>query len=183
MAFNISDFRAKLVGGGARSNMFEVIMTPPAYVGLNVEQFAFMCKATSQPSSTVGRIPLSYMGRPVFLGGDRQVETWQVTVINDETFDLRNAFEKWSTSIASHTTDNNSQRSLGAASDSLSYVGRATVQQLSKTGQPIKRYNLRNVWPIAVSGITMAWEQTDQIEEFGVELSFDSFDTDDNSVV
>lgn len=184
MPFNIGTFRSKLTGGGARNNLFEVIMNVPTYVtGFSSEQFAFMCNATSQPMSTVGKIPLPYFGRPVYLGGDRRVEGWGVNVINDETFDLRNAMEKWSTSIASHSTNNNAQRALGAKSDSNSYVGSAKVQQYSKDGKIIKVYNLVNVWPVNVGQIELSWNNSDQIEEFGVEFSFDFFTTEDGSVV
>ena len=48
---NISDFKAKLAGGGARANQFKVTMPFPGYasVGGEIEELAFLCRATSIP--------------------------------------------------------------------------------------------------------------------------------------
>jgi hypothetical protein len=46
---NINDFKAKLAGGGARANQFKVVMPFPGYaqVGGEIEDLAFLCRATS----------------------------------------------------------------------------------------------------------------------------------------
>ncbi len=178
MAFNLNDFRAKLVGGGARSSLFEVIITPPAFVGLDIEQFSFMCKAGSLPGSVIGRPELAYFGRRIKLGGDRVVEDWTVTAYNDEPFDIRNAFERWQSAIASHTTSPNALRSNGASSNPNSYVGQAVVNQKGKTGETIKSYKMINCWPTVISGIELDWGANDQIEEFTITLAYDLFDSD-----
>ncbi|MEK9799752.1 MAG: hypothetical protein VW647_02560, partial [Alphaproteobacteria bacterium] len=59
-------------------------------------------KASSIPASTVGQIEVPYFGRKVKMAGNRTFENWQVTVLNDEDFLVRNAFEKWSSFINSH---------------------------------------------------------------------------------
>ena len=55
---NINDFKAKLAGGGARANQFKVTMPFPGYasVGGEIEDFAFLCKATSLPAMNIGNI-------------------------------------------------------------------------------------------------------------------------------
>ena len=59
---NISDFKAQLIGGGARPNQFNVQLTFPAFVqtgaavGLSSQ---FLCKATTLPASTVENMQLS----------------------------------------------------------------------------------------------------------------------------
>jgi len=181
MPFDITAFRAKLVGGGARPNMYEVILTAPPFVGLDTEQFAFMCQAASQPESTTGSYKLYYFGRPTSHGGDRTFSPWQCEIICDETFDLRNAMETWQTQIASHTTTNDAQRGGGATSAPNSYVGKATVNQYSKTGQIIKTYSFNALWPTAVGGIALGWSQNDTIEVFPVTFEYDYFTT--NSVL
>ena len=42
----IDDFKAQLIGGGARSNQFRVTITPPAGIatGLDVRRASFLCK-------------------------------------------------------------------------------------------------------------------------------------------
>ena len=46
---NINDFKAKLAGGGARSNQFKVTMPFPGYaqVGGETEDLAFLCRSTT----------------------------------------------------------------------------------------------------------------------------------------
>lgn len=178
MAFNVSQFRSKLQKGGARANLFEVVLTAPAWVGLSTEQAAFMIKAASLPTSTVGKVEAPYFGRKIALGGDRTFEDWTITVINDETFDLRQAFERWQSGIASHTTNNNALRGLGADANPFSYVGKALVNQYSKDGSIVKTYELVNVWPVTVNAIDLSWETNDSYEEFTVQLAMDFFTTD-----
>ena len=63
---NISAFKSKLTGGGARTNLFEVGITFPDSVGntniLN-EKVNFLCKAAEIPASNLGNIPVPYRGR------------------------------------------------------------------------------------------------------------------------
>lgn len=160
-------------------------MTPPAFAGLSVEQFSFMCRAASLPASSVGLIELPYFGRRIKLAGDRSFEDWTVAVYNDETFDLRNALEKWQTAIASHTTETGAQRVLAATSSPNSYTGKALIQQFAKDNatSPIKQYELVNVWPQQISSIDLGWDQVDRIEEFNVVFSFDYFKTKDGNVI
>ena len=55
---NINDFKAKLAGGGARANQFKVTMPFPGYaqVGGEIEDLAFLCRATTIPAMVVGNI-------------------------------------------------------------------------------------------------------------------------------
>ncbi len=175
MAFNLNTFRSKLVAGGARNNQFEIILTPPGYVNFPTEQFSVMAKATGMPESTVSPIDVPYFGRVIKVGGDRSFNDWNCTVINDETFDLRNAFERWSSSIAVHTTNTEDQRNGGATANPYSYVAKALVNQFGKEGNVVKTYELVNVWPIQIGPITLSWEQNNTIEEFDVVFAYDYF--------
>lgn len=175
MAFNVNSFRAAMNGSGARPNQFEVIMTPPPFAALNVEKFAFMCKAASLPTSTVNKIEVPYFGRKINMAGDRIYEDWNVTIFNDEAFDVRNALERWQSAIASHATIGNSQRQLGANANPNSYVGGALVNQYGKNGRVIKTYTLVNVWPTTIASIELDWEQNDTIEQFQVTFAMDYF--------
>lgn len=179
MGFDLNAFRSKLSGGGARPNQFKVLLTPPSYVGFNVEQMSFMCKSAQLPSSTVGTVEVPYFGRRIKLGGNRVFDDWVVSIYNDEAFDLRNAFERWQSSIASHTTRNAALRGLGATSSPASYVASAEVQQLGKEGDIIKRYKFVNVFPTVVGAIELDWEADNQIEMFQVNLTYDYFETVD----
>ena len=123
---NIADFKGKLVGGGARPNLFEVQMARlPDGISWDADVFQFMCKAATLPASTIANIDVPFRGRIFKVAGDRTVDVWSITVINDEDFRLRNAFEEWMDRIAK--LDNN----LGATSPEA-YMVDAEVFQLGR---------------------------------------------------
>ena len=109
---SITDFKSKLAGGGARPNLFEVSI--PAFPGAASafwsgtstdesenptananENFRFLCKAAQLPASTVASVPVAFRGRELKVAGERTFDPWTVTIINDEDFGLRTAFEAW----------------------------------------------------------------------------------------
>ena len=92
----IDDFKANLIGGGARANQFRVTITPPAgiAIGLDVRRTSFLVTASNMPGSTLGEIAVPFRGRSIFVTGDRPApDTWTVTFYNDTDFMIRNAME------------------------------------------------------------------------------------------
>ena len=92
---NIADFKAQLIGGGARPNQFRVDLQFPSYVTLAAIaglQGQFLCKATTLPASTLENIAIQYSGRQVNVAGERTFEQWSVTIYNDTNFNSRKAF-------------------------------------------------------------------------------------------
>jgi len=173
--FDIDAFRSRLAGGGARPTLFRVILTAPAYVGFPTEDYSMLAKATQLPGSSVGFIEVPYWGRRIKVAGDRTFSDWNVTVINDESFNIRNAFEAWSNAIASYSTNVGSQRTGGATSNPNSYVGQAIIEQYTKDGEVAKSYKLVNLFPTDIGPIEVSWESNNQIEEFQVTFQFDKF--------
>lgn len=104
MAFNVDVFKnSGLIYGGARPSLFQVDLTFPAELSRSIanRRFSFTCRATSIPSSTVQAVEVPYFGRTVKLAGDRTFDNWNVTVMNDEDYTVRNAFEDWSNALNS----------------------------------------------------------------------------------
>ena len=178
---NISDFKSKLIGGGARPNLFEVELTtlPDGVTGWDADSFQFLCKAAALPAQTIASIDVPFRGRIFKVAGDRTIDTWTVTVINDEDFVLRNAFENWTQQIADLTTN------LGAT-DPSSYMTNAKVFQLgrgsskastSSSGNEnvvLKEYEFIDIFPTSVSAIDLSYDTGDTIEEYTVEFQVQS---------
>ena len=179
---NISQFKSKLIGGGARPNLFEVELTTlPANVVANwdADVFNFMCKAAQLPPQNIANIDVPFRGRIFKVAGDRTIDNWSVTIINDEDFRFRNAFENWTQQIA------NLDDNMGAT-DPNSYMTNATVYQLGRGGQVsssnnsgtenavLKQYTFQNIWPVNVSAIDLSYDTGDTIEEFTVEFAVQS---------
>ena len=70
----VDDFKSKLVGGGARANLFKATINFPAYAEGNVELTSFMVKAAALPASTLGTINVPFRGRQVLIAGHRTFE-------------------------------------------------------------------------------------------------------------
>ncbi len=172
MAFSVNEFRSNLVGDGARPTLFDVTITgawATDLAGLN-----FMAKATSLPASTIGFKALSYFGHDVQFAGDRTFADWTITVINDENFKIRNAFEVWMNAIDQNDQSGSIRKSPATASPA-SYVGQGLVQQYGKTGDVIKKYSFYNIWPTELAAITVDWDTKDDIETFDVTLKYDYY--------
>ena len=169
---NISDFKAKLAGGGARSNQFKVTMPFPGYasVGGEIEDLAFLCKATSIPSMEIANINVPFRGRAIKIAGDRTIPSWSVTVYNDTNFRLRNAFERWQNGI-NNMSDNE------GLTNPVDYQVDAFLDHLDRNGNTIKSYTLRGVYPTAIASIPLDYDEKTVIEEFEVTLEYQFFDT------
>ena len=169
---NINDFKAKLAGGGARANQFKVTMPFPGYaqVGGEIEDLAFLARATSIPSMEVANINVPFRGRAVKIAGDRTVDSWEITVLNDTNFKLRNAFERWSNGI-NNMTDNE------GLTNPVDYQVDAFVDQLDRNGNTIKSYTLRGAWPINIGAIDLDYDEKTEIETFTVELQYQYYES------
>ena len=169
---NITDFKAKLAGGGARANQFKVTMPFPGYaqVGGEIEELAFLCKATTIPAMTLGTVDIKFRGRSIKIAGDRTFADWSVTVINDTNFKVRNAFERWQNGI-NNMSDNE------GLTNPADYQVDAFVDQLDRNGNTVKSYTLRSLFPTSVGEIALSYDTVDAIEEFVVTFAYQFFET------
>ena len=162
----ISDFKSKLTGGGARPNLFEVVLAFPDGLGIEggvVDNARFLVKAAALPASTIAPIDIPFRGRVLKIAGDRTFETWTITVMNDSSFEIRSAFEKWMNFI-------NKMDDGTGVTDPVAYQKDAVVHQLDRTGEILRSYKFWDIFPTNISTIDLSYETTDTIEEFTVEL-------------
>ena len=177
----ISNFKSALIGGGARPNLFEVELTTlPAGIEWPADNFRYMCKASQLPASVIANIDMPFRGRIFKVAGDRTIEPWSITVINDEDFRIRNAMEQWMELIAKLDTN------LGATLPE-SYMTNATVYQLGRgstkssttnegeVNAVLKQYEFIDIFPINVSAIDLSYDSSDTIEEFTVDFAVQSY--------
>lgn len=173
---NITEFRSRLSGGGARANLFEVEIAFPEELGINLtdvsDKVPFLVKAAEIPASNLGNIPVPYRGRVLPVAGDRTFDPWTVTIINDVGFEIRDAMEKWSNSI------NDLQTAQGTINPEV-YQRSAFVKQLSREGsapgdpeKTLRTYKFEGIYPNTVSSIPLDFGATDQIEEFQVTFNY-----------
>ena len=177
----ISQFKSQLIGGGARPNLFEVELTTlPTGIAWPADNFRYMCKAAQLPASVIANIDIPFRGRIFKVAGDRTIEPWSITVINDEDFRIRKAMEEWVDFIAK--LENN----LGAT-DPSAYMVNAKVFQLGRGSAPssqtnagdrnavLREYEFIDIFPTNVSSIDLSYDSSDTIEEFTVDFQVQSF--------
>ena len=187
----ISAFKSKLTGGGARPNLFEVeIPSFPVAAGQNTwrtgdnqeaDTFKFLCKAATLPASNITPVEIPFRGRILKVAGDRTFDNWSITVINDENFIIRSAFETWMQGISKNSN-------ATGAFDPSAYMTYALVHQLGRGADagrasqgasasvsgtpitPLKTYTFFDIFPTTVSAIDLSYENSDAIEEFTVDF-------------
>ena len=161
----ITDFKSKLSGGGARSNLFEVVLSFPeaAPADVNVlDKSRFLVKTAAMPASTVTPLPVAFRGRTLNVAGDRTFEGWTITIINDTDFSIRSAFENWMNTM-NKVSDNT------GITDPALYQADAFVYQLDRDGSTLRAYHFYDLFPINISSIPLSYD-TESIQEFTVEM-------------
>ena len=132
----ITDFKSKLIGGGARPNLFEVELAFPEEIAIDndvKEKARFLVKAAALPASNITPIDVNFRGRILKIAGDRTFDTWTITVINDTDFAIRSAFEKWMNSI-------NRLSDATGTNNPADYQEDAYVHQLDRDGSTLRTY-------------------------------------------
>ena len=153
------------------------------------------CKSAQLPASNVAAIEIPFRGRTLKVAGDRTFDTWTVTIINDEDFKIRHAFEAWMNLLSK--LDN----ATGAVNPT-SYMRNATVHQLGRSDKlegtkvrdkvdsagpgggssgsgdstVLRTYNFIDIFPTNVSAIDLSYDTSDTIEEFTVEFQVQYFE-------
>lgn len=167
--FNINEMRAQLTGGGWRPSHFQVIISYP-FAAQTDSKSPFMVKASAIPAVTVGKIEVPYFGRKYPVPGDRVVEDWTCTVINDSDFQVRDALERWSNYI------NSFQGNIALAGiDPNNYLAQALLISFDRAGNVLRQYEMHGIYPMNISSIETNWETTDTISEFQVTFPMSDF--------
>ena len=199
----LDKFKSTLTGGGARPNLFEVILNFPEgakpeasdnqdankSTGTSFdEKTRFLVKAANLPASNITPIDIPFRGRNLKIAGDRTFDVWTITVINDTDFAIRNAMERWMNGM------NNLRNATGDTTPN-DYQSDAYVYQLGRNGldRPqqggvidgpsnedsipvLKGYRFYGVFPTNISAIELSYDQPDTIEEFTVDLQVQWWD-------
>ena len=167
----LDEFKANLIGGGARANQFRVTFNTPGAIatGLDVRKASFLIKAAALPGQTITEIAVPFRGRSLYIAGDREFETWETTVINDTDFNIRNAMERWLNAINDTVTNT-------GLSNVADYTADLTVEQLDRDDTVLKSYILRNCMPQGTCAIELSYDTANAIEEFTVTWRYSHFE-------
>ena len=178
----LTQFKSKLQGGAARPNLFEVSI--PSFPTASAEFwtageggeegiFTFLCKAAAIPASTVANVDIPFRGRNLKVAGDRTIDDWTVTIINDEDFRLRTAFEGWANKLSKLDDATGVTNPTSYMTDAyVKQLGRGATKfaQTNEGGESavLRTYKFYSIWPTAVSEIGLSYDSANAIEEFDV---------------
>ena len=169
---NIDDFKANLIGGGARANQFRVTITPPPgiAIGLDVRRTSFLCTAAQLPTFTLGEVAVPFRGRNIYVAGDRpEFAEWTTTFLNDSDFMIRNAMERWNNGI------NDLANNTGVTTPA-DYQTDLFVEQLDRDDVVLKSYIFRSSYPSQVGAIDLNVTTNDTIETFDIVWRYQHFE-------
>ena len=174
---NIADFLSQMSGGGARNNQFKVTVPFPGFAigtGTETEQLEFLIRTANLPASTVEETEVFFRGRQIPIAGERTFEAWEIEVLNDTDFALRDAFERWSNAVAEHSTPN-------GIINPTEYMVDFTAQQLDRNDNVLKTYNFVGGWPQQIGAIELSQEEQGTIETFDVSMRYIYWDSNTTS--
>lgn len=172
--FNINEFKQRGPAmGGARPSQFKVLLNGnAAFLPANVLQdFEFFVSAASLPSFITESVQVPYFGRMIKFAGDRVFQDWQVEVLNDANFRVRDMFEAWSNAINALISNR-----MDAEAWPTGYKQTASVIQYAQNGDEIRRYSFFGLFPTQIDAIGLSWAAANQIESFNVNFSYDYFE-------
>lgn len=170
MTAAISDFLANFQGGGYRPNRFNVVLTFPGAVPNALgaaTKFGFTCRSASIPQMTLGVAEVPYMGRIAKIPGDKVWDDWNVTVMVDMDFVVRDVFEAWQDLILGFESN---VATAGMQNPSNCFAS-ATVHALDRYDNAIKHYEIKGMWPISVGEITLDANESNSIGEMQVSFA------------
>ena len=169
-SFSIDSFTSKLKAGGALASLFEAELTTSKGTedASAVQDFKFLCKATTLPGDTIDVATVTYMGRGINIPSNRAAVQWTTTVYNDEGMEIRNNIESWMEQLNSHKTNVRA----AAMTQIQSYTGTLKVRTFAKAGTVSpKSYEFIDAWPSAIGEISVDWE-TNDIQTYDVTWEF-----------
>ena len=97
----VSNFKTKLIGAGARHNLFQINLSiaqnalTAAKGFVNQPEHEFWVKAGQVPSSTESILPINHGGRIIKFPGLRTFDDWTCTVINDDDGVIHHTLLNW----------------------------------------------------------------------------------------
>ena len=177
---NLTSFKGK-IGYGVRPNLFMVQVTDlesnlndsDKVKGTDAD-FTFLCRSAGIPASTIGTVEVPFRGRVIKLPGDRTFESWTITVMADESMEVRGYFEKWMEKLNKH------ENGAGYTADFASTLkvsqlarGTSTSDALKDPHSIVRAYDFYNAFPTNIAQIDLSYDNNNTIAEYTVEFQYD----------
>lgn len=153
----------------------------------------FHVRTASLPEAVLGAIGVNWRGRTVAYPGDREYKPWQITVLDDTnstvTASGSNSAGKNNTSTGGvqiykafhdwHNNINNHETNIGNNVGKNAFAADWTVEQLAtNSATTIKKFTLKNCWPIAIGALELDAGQDNKLSAFAVTMVYTHYKVD-----
>ena len=171
----LSTFKSALKYGGARPSLFEFTVTAaPDGVDSSLSDVDLYCNVSALPGITLTPIERQYFGRTVKIPGDIVFADLTTTIINTETYNVRNEIEKWMEHINSTADNYNS----GDYDTAVTFgTGSAKLVHFQQNGEKTMTYEFHDIWPTTLGEIALSYDTASDIEQFDVTWAYNYFTT------
>jgi hypothetical protein len=177
MAFKISEFRANL-GKLARPNLFIAKINTDITGSISGDEalpdiqstFSFRCESAELPGRTLATTDdVVGAGPSLKLPYDVTYNDMSLTIICSQDMKERRFFEGWIDRIVGNATSGKG----GLINYYENYAtGILEIEQLDEAGDVLIRYEMTQVYPIAVTAMTASWADDNTYQRFGVTMAY-----------
>lgn len=192
MGVSVTALRRRLTGGGARPSLFYAkVEFPQGLLGkiLNLDAEAekditFFMQNAVIPESTLQTVTQPFLGRNLKIPSiDRDFQSFQTQILNDEDYRIRHFFESWIEILAPGRAIFEATSDFGSGVNGQVF-GKLQVHQMTKSGgvsadsangsdrKYLGSYYFADAYPTQVSDITLSWGEQNTIETFGVTFDY-----------
>ncbi len=176
MAFTVSEFKSNVskAGGGARPALYKIAFTARTTSFSLSTNESLLVKTAAIPPSTLAPLTVNYAGRAYKWTGLRTFDNWTTTVLNDESFSIRNKITQWMRDLSGQMDGlRDAQRGDPTLTGTTGYDdATATVTQLGTDGKAKQTYKFYNLWPTELAEIPVDWS-SDMIQEYSITWAYD----------
>jgi hypothetical protein len=186
MAFNISDFRANLVGSGSRGiskqGHFELVVNLPRKIILSnrsrsaYDSLRFRIDAADLPGRSIRTTDHKHLGYGLTskIGYDVTYPDVSLTMICGADLGEKSLFQAWQSSIIgnhSRNQDTRRHQSIGYYDD---YTASIAIIQYDETGKAVYTLALAEAYPVTINALPLSWS-ADGLHRLTVQFTYKHF--------
>lgn len=177
VSFNISEFKSR-IGNLVRPNIFSVrmvkvpkILTAMSYSTSNLSDMEFRCERAEIPGKSIATVDETGPGPTLKLPYDTTYNDMQLTFICSEDMFERRFFESWMDEIVA-LPGSHGYGGMIRYYDDFALDSTLQISQAGSDGKSVLWYNLYHAFPIQMSPMTLAWEESNTYQRFTVTMSY-----------
>ena len=154
--------------GGTRPNRFDIEANMPDGTLLDV----FHAYAFNLPEIAIGEIPVNYRGRTVYVPGDRDYASWNITILDDRDAKIYNSLMDWQNKINNHST-NDATTGYETGNRGVWTIQHLDTQGYGGTPPVIKEFKLEGCWLTGIGPIQLNAAEKNALLTFNATVRYD----------